>query len=134
MISLITNVFFVREGDLLVYHSRKRKKVIRHFYLFNDRLLVTKQTNSTFTKHSDWLKIDVSLRARDVDIENMKTVSNNNELRLHLPGRVTYLIFARNVEEKDQWCDDIKKSIKGEHKGDKKKKSTPTKKKKEKKR
>jgi len=132
-----TKRFFVREGDLLVYHSRKRKKVIRHFYLFNDRLLVTKQTNSSFTKHSDWLKIDVSLRARDVDIENMKTVSNNNEFRLHLPGRVTYLFYARNVEEKDGWCDDILKSINGEHKGDKKKKKDPshksqTKKKKEK--
>jgi len=129
--------FFIREGDLLVYHSRKQKKVIRHFFLFNDRLLVTKQTNSSFTKHSDWLKIDVSLRARDVDIENMKTASHNNEFRLHLPGRVTYLIYARTTEEKDAWCDLIKKSIKGEHKGDKKKKkdpqkSTQTKKKKEK--
>jgi len=73
-------------------------------------------------KYSDWLKIDISLRVREIDIENMQTASNNNEFRLHLPGRITYIIYASSKDEKESWVEDISKSIKGEHGNDKTKK------------
>jgi len=114
--------FYIREGDVIMFHPSKRKKVPRHFYLFNDRLLVTKRKQSTLAKYSDWLKIDVSLRVKEVDIESMKTVSNNNEFRLHLPGRLSYIFYAGSADEKDSWVNDIIKSINAEHAGDPKRK------------
>lgn len=110
--------FFIREGDVIMFHPNKRRRVTRHFYLFNDRLLITKRKQSSFAKYSDWLKIDVSLRVREVDIESMQTVSNNNEFRLHLPGRLSYIFFASSAEERDSWVADIVKSMKAEHPGD----------------
>jgi hypothetical protein len=53
-----------------------------------------------------------------VEIEFMKTASNNNEFRLHLPGRVSFFIYAKTAEEKEIWCEDIGKSIRGEHQGE----------------
>jgi len=114
--------FFIREGDVEMFHHNKRRRVTRHIYLFNDRILVTRRKTGTFAKYSDWLKIDVSLRAREVDIEMMKTVSHNNEFRLHLPGKLTYIFYAISPEEREAWVSDINKSMKGEHVNPKEKK------------
>jgi len=101
-----------------MFHHNKRRRVTRHIYLFNDRILITRHKPGSFAKYSDWLKIDVNLRAREVDIEMMNTVSHNNEFRLHLPGKLTYIFFALSPEEREAWVSDINKSMKGEHPGD----------------
>jgi hypothetical protein len=62
----------------------------------------------------------------------MKTVSNNNEFRLHLPGRLSYIFYAPSSEDRDSWVKDIIKSINAEHIGDPKKKQEEKEKEKEK--
>jgi len=115
---MIPKRFFIREGDVLMFHTKKRKRVVRHLYLFNDRLLVTKTKRSSFAKYSDWLKIDVNLRVAAVDIELMQTLSHNNEFRLHLPAKRTYIFYAGSTDEREAWVSDLIKSMKGEHPGD----------------
>jgi len=115
---MIPKRFFIREGDVLMFHSKKRKRVVRHLFLFNDRLFVTKRKRSSFAKYTDWLKIDISLRVSGIDIETMQTVSHNNEFRVHLPAKRSYIFYPTTSEDRDAWISDIIKSMKGEHPGD----------------
>jgi hypothetical protein len=105
--------YLVREGDLIMFHANKRKKVSRHFYLFNDRLLITKSKNAK-AKYSYFLKIDISLRSKDIELERIPNSTSGHEFRIH-SSKTTYIFYASSVKEKDRWCTDIYKSIKGDH-------------------
>jgi hypothetical protein len=100
--------FFVREGELYVWDEKTKQRKKRHFFLFNDVLLLTKKEGS----RKFWLRIYVSLRSPYVNIDDGGDSPYNSEFRLNCRAR-SFLFFAPTPDVKEQWVRDMRQSITG---------------------
>eukprot|EP01120_Amphizonella_sp_Union-15-10_P013392 TRINITY_DN6203_c0_g1_i1.p1 TRINITY_DN6203_c0_g1~~TRINITY_DN6203_c0_g1_i1.p1 ORF type:complete len:329 (-),score=54.13 TRINITY_DN6203_c0_g1_i1:41-1027(-) len=103
------NRFFVREGELLVWSEKDKKKKERSFFLFNDLLLLCKKEGSK----KYWLRIHVTLRSQVAFVEDSGSY-DPLEFRLRCRTR-TFLFWALSPESKKSWMQDLDASIKGKH-------------------
>jgi len=102
--------FFVREGDLQMWNKKKSKKSTRHFFLFNDIMLLCKKQGSK----RFFLRIHVTLRSPYVTTESIDSSGNTSEFRLHCKTR-SFILYASSDEERKQWLKDLQNSIAGTH-------------------
>jgi len=107
--------FFIREGELAMWHQKKRKKSKRYFFLFNDIMLLTKRQSSK----KYLLRIHITLRSPSVSVESIDSASFNWEFRLHCRTR-SFILYANGEEDRELWTADMEKSIKGTHEEEKK--------------
>jgi len=102
--------FFVREGDLNMWNKKKSKKSNRHFFLFNDiMLLCKKQTSKRF-----FLRVHITLRSPYVSTESIEGSSHSSEFRLHCKTRY-FILYAATDDERKEWVKDLNASINGTH-------------------
>lgn len=102
--------FFVREGDLFMWNKKKSKKSNRHFFLFNDIMLLCKKQGSK----RYFLRIHITLRSPYVSTESIETSSHASEFRLHCKTR-SFILYATTDEERKGWLRDMQNSITGNH-------------------
>jgi len=102
--------FFVREGDLFMWNRKKSKKSLRHFYLFNDILLLCKKK----TSKRYFLRIHITLRSPYVTVETINSSAMNSEFRLHCKSR-SFILYAFSEDERKEWVNDLDASIHGTH-------------------
>lgn len=107
---LTPNRFFVREGDLLMWNKKKSKKSNRHFFLFNDIMLLCKKQGSK----RFFLRIHITLRSPYVSVEPIETSSYASEFRLHCKTR-SFILYATSDDDRKAWLTDIQNSISGNH-------------------
>jgi len=106
-----TSRFFVKEGMLVLWDDRKRCKVKRYCFLFNDLFLFTipKKKGKKFQ-----LLIYMTLRTPSVSVESVDNSSYNSEFRLHA-RRKSFIFFAETPEDRKYWVKAVEASIKGTH-------------------
>lgn len=106
-----TSRFFVKEGLLVLWDDRKRCKVKRYCFLFNDLFLFTipKKKGKKFQ-----LLIYMVLRTPSVSVESVDNSSYNAEFRLHA-RRKSFIFFSDTMEDRKYWVKALEASIKGTH-------------------
>jgi len=97
--------FFVREGTMQMWSDKDKKQKPRHFFLFNDIMLVCKKEKS----RKYWLRIHITLNSPTVSVEEQ-----GREIRLYCRTR-TFVLFPYSPQERQSWVEDIMASVKGTH-------------------
>eukprot|EP01121_Diplochlamys_sp_Union-15-3_P011194 TRINITY_DN3214_c0_g1_i1.p1 TRINITY_DN3214_c0_g1~~TRINITY_DN3214_c0_g1_i1.p1 ORF type:complete len:197 (-),score=33.17 TRINITY_DN3214_c0_g1_i1:471-1061(-) len=108
---LIPTRFFVREGPILLWNDKEKRKKKRYLFLFNDTLLITKPEG----KRKYWLRVLIALSSGTTQAQDTDYVGGDYpEFRLHCRTRA-FAFFTVSLTEKQIWIQDINAAIKGEH-------------------
>jgi len=99
---------FLYEGDLVQYVPEDRKKKLRHCFLFNDAILISKKEGP----RRYWPRILVSFTT-GLRVENVEDSQNEIpgvEFRIYAPKK-TLILFGSTREERDMWIKMLRDQI-----------------------
>jgi len=99
---------FLYEGDLVQYVPEDRRKKLRHCFLFNDAILITKKEGP----RKYWPRILVSFTT-GLRVENVEDSQNEIpgvEFRIYAPKK-TLIMFGSTREERDMWIKMLRDQI-----------------------
>jgi len=99
---------FIYEGDLVQYVPEDRKKKLRHVFVFNDSMLVTKKQGNR--KYWPRILISFSTGLRCEEVEDSQNDIPGVEFRLYTPKK-TIILFASTREERNLWVKMLRDQI-----------------------
>jgi len=91
---------FIREGPVLIFNPKQKRKKQRYFFLFNDVLLLTKKEG----ERKYWLKIYISLKSglKVVDVLDSQNEPPDVEFRIYSPKKAI-ICFGHSRKGKEEW-------------------------------
>jgi len=109
--------FFVRKGKGWFKFEQKKKRKKRHFFLFNDVLLICRKDGPS----RYFLRIYITLRAQGVAVEPVVGLDYTLRLKTRMQN---FMIYFQARDTFDFWMNELQLSITGKHPEEIKKKTT----------